>query len=169
MDAAARAVRTGHILDLQALTGRVIKIVKAEVRLGQLLPLDDPARDLRIAENVAAKVLRQAADAVTGAWAAACRLTPANDGTGVRATMRLITAVDCPLPERVHEVRRSVFHAALHDLALPLTAVDITVTDISEPEPGPGLGPGRGLGPAVGPAPGPEPPGHPGLPTGGGA
>ncbi|WP_229900939.1 hypothetical protein [Streptomyces capoamus] len=120
-----------------------MNIVSAEVRLGRLLPLADPVRDLRISENAAAKVLRQAADTVPGATAATCRLLPEGDGTGVRVTMTLAAALDGPLPDRVHQVRRSVFHSAVQDLGLDVTAVDITVVDLLEPDPllPPGGGP----------------------------
>ncbi|MEV5779233.1 hypothetical protein AB0L49_50195 [Streptomyces antimycoticus] len=52
-----------------------MRAVRAEVRLGRMLPLDDPTRELRIAETAAAKVLRRTADRVPGARAASCRLT----------------------------------------------------------------------------------------------
>ncbi|GGW13296.1 hypothetical protein GCM10018980_77290 [Streptomyces capoamus] len=143
LNAAARALRAEAPVGLHALADRVMNIVSAEVRLGRLLPLADPVRDLRISENAAAKVLRQAADTVPGATAATCRLLPEGDGTGVRVTMTLAAALDGPLPDRVHQVRRSVFHSAVQDLGLDVTAVDITVVDLLEPDPllPPGGGP----------------------------
>ncbi|MFD9285481.1 hypothetical protein ACFWD7_51305 [Streptomyces mirabilis] len=131
--AVARALRAEDTPGLQALADRVMNIVRAEVRLGRLLPLADPDRDLRIAESAAAKVLRQAADTVPGARAATCRLTPAGEGTDVRVTMTLVAALDHPLPARAHQVRRSVLHSAGQDLGLAVTAVDITVVDVLEP------------------------------------
>ncbi|MEU2596124.1 hypothetical protein ABZ669_02365 [Streptomyces hirsutus] len=54
--------------------------------------------------------------------------------------------LDRPLPHRVHQVRRSVLDSAGQDLGLAVTAVDITVIDVLEPEPplGSGLSTGGG-------------------------
>ncbi|MFJ1609405.1 hypothetical protein ACIOHS_39635 [Streptomyces sp. NPDC088253] len=132
---AAQALRTEDPPGLQALADRVMNVVRAEVRLGRLLPLADPDRELRIAESAAAKVLRQAADTVSGVRAATCRLVPAAEGTDVRVTMALAAALDRPLPDRVDQVRRSVLGSAGQDLGLAVTAVDISVVDVLEPWP----------------------------------
>ncbi|MFF5023737.1 hypothetical protein ACFY2J_05690 [Streptomyces collinus] len=139
VNAAARTLRDEDPPGLHALADRVMDVVRAEVRFGRLLPLADPDRDLRIAESAAAKVLRRAADTVPGARAATCRLVHEGNGTDVRVTMTLAAALDRPLPDRVHQVRRSVLHSAGQDLGLTVTAVDITVADVLEP--GPTLGP----------------------------
>ncbi|QNT90493.1 hypothetical protein HEP81_00156 [Streptomyces griseofuscus] len=139
VNAAARALRDEDPPGLRALADRVMDAVRAEVRSGRLLPLADPDRDLRIVESAAAKVLRRAADTVPGSRAATCRLVPEGNGTDVRVTMTLAVALDRPLPDRVHQVRRSVLRSAGQDLGLTVTAVDITVADVLEP--GPPLGP----------------------------
>ncbi|MFH8770458.1 hypothetical protein [Streptomyces sp. NPDC017958] len=147
VNAVTRALWAEDTSGLHVLADRVMNIVRAEVRLGRLLPLADPDRDLRIAESAAAKVLRQAADTVPGARAATCRLTSAGEGTDVRVTMTLAAALDRPLPERVHQVRRSVLRSAGQDLGLAATAVDIAVVDVLEPwppHPGAGLRTGGG-------------------------
>ncbi|WP_217548026.1 hypothetical protein [Streptomyces sp. GbtcB6] len=147
VNAATRALRAVDRPGLHALADRVMNAVRTEVRLGRLLPLADPDRDLRITESAAAKVLRQAADTVPGARTATCRLTSAGEGTGVRVTMTLAATLDRPLPERVHQVRRSVLHSAGQDLGLAVTAVDIAVVDVLEPwppHPGAGIGTGGG-------------------------
>jgi hypothetical protein len=146
VNAATRALRAEDPPGLYALADRVMDIVRAEVRLGRLLPLADPDLDLRIAESAAAKVLRQAADTVPGARAATCRLAPEGNGTDVRVTMTLDAALDRPLPDRVHQVRRSVLHSAGQDLGLAVTAVDITVVDVLEPWPPLGHVPATGGG-----------------------
>lgn len=138
VNAATRALRAEDPPGLHALADRVMNVVRAEIRLGRLLPLADPDLELRIAESAAAKVLRQAADTVPGARAAACRLVPEGNGTDVRVTMTLAAALDRPLPDRVHQVRRSVLRSAGQDLGLAVTAVDITVVDVLEPGPTPG-------------------------------
>ncbi len=135
VNAATRALRTEDTRGLHALADRVMSIVGAEVRPGRLLPLADPDRDLRIAENAAAKVLRQAADTVHGARAATCRLVPEGEGTDVRVIMTLAAALDRPLRDRVHEVRRAVLHSAVQDLGLAVSAVDIAVVEVLEQEP----------------------------------
>ncbi|MEU3337145.1 hypothetical protein ACWCQ1_07860 [Streptomyces sp. NPDC002144] len=142
---AALRLRDEAPLDLQALVDRVMNVVGAEARLGRLLPLADPDRDLRIAESAAAKVLRQAADRVPGARAASCRLEPEGEGTDVRVTMTLAATLDTPLPDRVHQVRLSVLDSAARDLGLAVTDVDITVVDVLEPSAlGPALPAGGG-------------------------
>ncbi|MEW2289875.1 hypothetical protein [Streptomyces sp. NPDC047841] len=142
MNATTRAL-LDDVPGLHALADRVLNIVRAEVRLRRLLPLADPDRDLRISESAAAKVLRQAADTIPGVAVATCRLVPEGEGTDVQVTMTLAAALDAPLPAQVHQVRRSVFRSAVQDLGLAVTAVDITVVDVLEPEPllPPGSGP----------------------------
>ncbi|MFF9125190.1 hypothetical protein ACF09J_18115 [Streptomyces sp. NPDC014889] len=132
LNAATRALRAKDPPGLQALVDRVMRIVRAEVRLGRLLPLADAMLDLRIAESAAAKVLRHAADTVPGTRAVTCRLVPAG-GTDVEVTMTLAAALDRPLPGRVDQVRRSVIDAAGQALGLAVTAVDIVVVDVLEP------------------------------------
>ncbi|GHH10967.1 hypothetical protein [Streptomyces rubradiris] len=135
VSAATRALRAEDPPGLRALAARVMDTVRAEVRRGRLLPVAGPGREPRIAESAAAKVLRRAADTVPGARAAACRLVPVGDGIGVRVTMTLAAALDHPLPERVHQVRRTVLRSAGQDLGMAVTAVDIAVIDVLEPEP----------------------------------
>jgi hypothetical protein len=145
VNAAARALRAEDPPGLHALADRVMNAVRTEVRLGRLLPMADPDRDLRITESAAAKVLRQAADTVPGARAATCRLTSAGEGTDIRVAMTLAATLDRPLPERVHQVRRAILHSAGQDLGLAVAAVDIAVVDVLEPWPPP-LGAGLRTG-----------------------
>ncbi|WP_333775585.1 hypothetical protein [Streptomyces sp. IBSBF 3136] len=138
LKAATWALRSRAPAHLQGLTDRVMSVVTAEVRLGRMLPLADPDRDLRIAESAAAKLLRQAADDVPGVKAAACRLAPAEDVAGtkrVAVTLTVVAGLDRPLPNRIDAVRRSVLHVAEHTIGLEVTTVDITVTDLLDPAP----------------------------------
>ncbi|MDO0926644.1 hypothetical protein QQY24_14930 [Streptomyces sp. TG1A-8] len=133
VDAAARGLRAEEPPGPYALVERVMDAVRAEVRLGRLLPPAGPDRGRRITENAAARVLRRAVDAVPGARAATCRLTPEDGGTDVRVTMTVAAALDRPLPYRVRQVRRSVLRSAGLELGLVVTAVDITVVGVLEP------------------------------------
>ncbi|MFJ9348316.1 hypothetical protein [Streptomyces sp. NPDC101237] len=135
VDAATRVLRATDPPGLRALADRVMAAVRAEARLGRLLRLADPDRDLRIAESAAAKILRRAADTVPGTRAAACRLAPAGEGLNVLVTMTVAAALGRPLPETVQRVRRAVLRSATEELGLAVTAVDITVVDVLEPWP----------------------------------
>ncbi|MEU0004143.1 hypothetical protein ABZ079_07545 [Streptomyces sp. NPDC006314] len=135
VNAATRTLRAQDPPGLRALADRVMSAVRAEVRLGRLLPLADPDRDLRIAESAAAKVLRRAADTVPGARAATCRLEPAGAGPDVRVTLTLAATLGRPLPDTARQARRSVADAAAQALGLAVAAVDITVVDVLEPAP----------------------------------
>ncbi|UUU37713.1 hypothetical protein [Streptomyces sp. NBC_00162] len=140
LDEATRALRAQARPSGHGLADRVISAVRAEVRLGAMLPLDDPALDLRIAESAAAKVLRKAADTVPGSRAASCRLTPTanGNGTAVHVAMTLATALDQPLPEQAAQVRRAVLHAADHVLGLAVADVDLEIDAVLDPLDAPG-------------------------------
>ncbi|MFF3875851.1 Asp23/Gls24 family envelope stress response protein [Streptomyces sp. NPDC001978] len=130
LDSATQALREQEPPSTQNLISRVMDIVRNEVRLGPMLPLNDPTRTLQIAEHTAATVLRRAADAIPGVTAASCRITRADAGTGVRVTMTLAAGLDRPLPETAELVRRSVADAADHTLGMVVTAVDVTVIEV---------------------------------------
>jgi hypothetical protein len=115
------------------LADRVMHAVRAETRLGRMLPLDDPARELRIAETMAAKVLRRAADRVPGVRAAGCRLTPDDGSTTVAVVMTLATTLARPLPGRATEVRRAVAYAARQRLGLAVSSIDLEIISVLEP------------------------------------
>ncbi|MET8678977.1 hypothetical protein ABZW18_15720 [Streptomyces sp. NPDC004647] len=133
LDEATSALRAQERPSGQTLADRVMRAVRAEVRLGRMLPLDDPAQDLRIAETAAARVLRRAADTVSGARAASCRMTPTDDGTAVHISLTLAAALDRPLPDLADQVRRAVLHAAHRVLGLAVTGVDLEIVDVLEP------------------------------------
>ncbi|NXY94047.1 hypothetical protein HYE82_06490 [Streptomyces sp. BR123] len=133
LDRATRALRAEEEPDSRRVVNRVIDAVRAEVRLGAMLLLDDPGQDLRIAESAAAKVLRRAADSVPGTRAASCRLIPAREGRAVHVVaITIAAALDQPLPERAEEVRRAVLDAAEHVLGLAVTAVDLEINGVLE-------------------------------------
>ncbi|MGW6843530.1 hypothetical protein [Streptomyces sp. NPDC054958] len=131
LDRATRALRAEVPSDGHGLTNRIINAVRAEVRLGAMLPLDDPDHDLRISESAAAKVLRRAADTVPGVRAASCRITPAKGSHAVAIT--LAATLDQPLPGRAERVRQAVLDAAEHVLGIAVTTVDVEINAVLEP------------------------------------
>ncbi|THA47741.1 hypothetical protein [Streptomyces sp. A1136] len=134
LDRATRALRAEDRPDDHTLVDRIINAVRAETRLGAMLLLDDPERNLRIAESTAAKVLRRAADSIPGARAASCRFSPLHEGdTWHTVSMTIAAALDDPLPELAEEVRGAVLGAANHTLGLAVAAVDLTINAVLEP------------------------------------
>ncbi|MFF0509572.1 hypothetical protein [Streptomyces sp. NPDC004250] len=147
LDRATDALRTRGP-SARALVERIVAAVRAEVRLGRLLPLDDPTGELRIAEATAAGVLRRAAGRVPGVLAASCRLAPGAAGTENRVTvaMTLSVTLDQPLPGRTEQVRRAVAEAAAHELGLAVDAIDLRVSaEWERPHPADGRAPGPGV------------------------
>ncbi|MFE4914703.1 hypothetical protein ACFRCX_24660 [Streptomyces sp. NPDC056652] len=132
LDHTTRTLRAEH-LSAHTVARRVMRAVRAEVRLGRLLPLDDPARELWIAETAVAKVLRGAADRVPGVRAASCRLGPGGGGTEVTVTMTLAMTLDRPLPARASAVRRAVAYAGVRELGLAISGIDLRVVSVWEP------------------------------------
>ncbi|MFE5520941.1 hypothetical protein ACFQ9Q_24920 [Streptomyces virginiae] len=130
LDEATRALRTAEYPDSRSLANRVINAVRAEVRLGALLMLNDPGQDLRIAESAASKVLRRAADRVPGVRAASCRLSPSGAGLAHLVTITIAAELDKPLREQADAVRQAVLHAAEHVLGLAVTTVDVDVSSV---------------------------------------
>ncbi|GGO99623.1 hypothetical protein [Wenjunlia tyrosinilytica] len=149
LDNATRTLR-GERPSAHTVAERVVRAVRAEVRLGRMLPLDDPARELRIAQTAVAKVLRRAADRVPGVRAASCRLSLDQSNTEVTIAMTLATTLDQPLPPRAAEVRRAVAYAAREELGLAVSGIDLKIVSVLEPlkstasaEPAPQNGRGR--------------------------
>jgi hypothetical protein len=133
LDRATRGLRA-ECPSARTVAQRVVDAVRAETRLGRLLPLDDPERELRVAEIPAAKILRRAADSVPGVRAASCRLAPDEDGgTTVGIAMTLATTLDQPLPGRGTEVRRAVAQAARQRLGLAVGTIDLRFVAVLEP------------------------------------
>ncbi|MFE2554155.1 hypothetical protein ACFXGI_37445 [Streptomyces sp. NPDC059355] len=133
LERASRALRAEQQPDSHRLANRVINAVRAEVRLGRILLLDDPQGDLRIAESAAAIVLRRAADTVAGARVASCRLSPNPAAPTVHAvTITVSATLDRPLREVAAAVRRAVLFTAEHVLGLAVATVDVMVNAVLE-------------------------------------
>ncbi|MER5972697.1 hypothetical protein ABT112_23695 [Streptomyces sp. NPDC002055] len=133
LDEATHALRAQERPSGQTLAERVMTAVRAETRLGRMLPLGAPTEDLRIAETEAARVLRRAADSVPGARAVSCRLTTTDDGGRIRVVLTLAVGLDRPLDERAAQVRRAVVRTADRALGLALADVDLKIVDTLEP------------------------------------
>ncbi|NJQ01156.1 Asp23/Gls24 family envelope stress response protein [Streptomyces zingiberis] len=134
------------------LTGRVMDLVRRELRPGRPLPLGEAGEDLWIMESVAARPLRAAAEEVPGVRAGSCRIAPAGTagpaqvtvaGRPVRPTRVTVRLeIHAPLatpdlPRLAERVRRHVQAAADRHLGLDVAGVDILVTDlIDEPDSG---------------------------------
>ncbi|WP_371484212.1 hypothetical protein [Kitasatospora sp. NBC_00315] len=133
LEQAAAALRTTEQPSSHHLTGNIMRAVRAEMHLGRILPLDDPTLELRITENSATKLLRQAADRVPGAQAVSCRLTPVDGGTAIHASMTLAADPHRPLPPLAERVRTSVLEAADRQVGLRVVAVDIHIAELLPP------------------------------------
>ncbi|MGW2917829.1 hypothetical protein ACWDBF_08190 [Streptomyces angustmyceticus] len=132
LDATTRTLRAQRP-SARTVADRVVRAARAEARLGRILPLDDPAHELRIAENAVAKVLRHAADRIPGVRAASCRLTPDEAGTTVTITMTLAVALDHPLPGRAAQVRQAVADASAHEIGVAVSSIDLSIVSELEP------------------------------------
>ncbi|MYZ36329.1 MULTISPECIES: hypothetical protein [unclassified Streptomyces] len=132
LDNATATLRAEHP-GADSVARRVMRAVRAEVRLGRLLPLDDPAQELRIAETAAAKVLRGAADRVCGVRAASCRLSPDDGSREVTVTMTLAMTLDQPLIGRAAAVRRAVAYSAAQGLGIAISAIDLRIVSVLAP------------------------------------
>ncbi|MFJ5798593.1 hypothetical protein [Streptomyces decoyicus] len=146
LDATTRTLRAERP-SARTVADRVVRAVRAETRLGRMLPLDDPAKELRIAETTVAKILRRAADRTPGVRAASCRLTPNEAGTTVTIAMTLAATLDQPLPGRAAQVRRAVADASAQEIGLAVSSIDLSIVSELEPLPPAEPTPRNGTGP----------------------
>ncbi|MGW1642627.1 hypothetical protein [Streptomyces lavendulae] len=141
LERATCALRAEELPDSDSLSDRIINAVRAEVRLGALLVLNDPDHDLRIAESAAAKVLRRAADTVPGTRTGSCRVFPSANGCRAHTvTITVAAGLDEPLRDRAEAVRRAVLRAGEHILGLAVTTVDVTINAVLDSSLVPGNG-----------------------------
>ncbi|MFF1697851.1 hypothetical protein ACFVXC_30240 [Streptomyces sp. NPDC058257] len=134
--------------DTSALTGRVMDVVRLELRPGRTLPLGDEDEDAWIVEAAAARTVRAAAESLPGVRAGSCRIDPLEDdpaspaspaspapaGRLARGPVTIRVEVQVPLtwnlPEAADRVRSKVLAAADGDLGMRIAAVDVTITDV---------------------------------------
>lgn len=127
--------------DTSALTGRVMDVVRLELRPGRTLPLGDEDEDAWIVEAAAARTVRAAAESLPGVRAGSCRIgpldepaSPASAGRLARGPVRIRVEVQVPLPwnlpEAADRVRRRVLEAVDDELGMRIAVVDVTISDL---------------------------------------
>ncbi|MDX2388996.1 Asp23/Gls24 family envelope stress response protein [Streptomyces sp. DK15] len=123
----------GREADASRLAANVMDVVRLELRPGRTLALGDEDEDAWIQEAVAARAFRSAAEQVPEVRAGSCRVGP-DEGTGARTPARVrievSIAVDHDLRAAADRIRRGIADAARHDLGMPLTSIDVVVTDL---------------------------------------
>lgn len=131
----------------EAVTARVMGIVRRELRPGRSLPLGDADEDAWIVEAAAAKAFRAAADALPGVRAGSCRIVPLDPAArpGARGPLRVRLQVAADLsrrmPEVAEEIRDRIEAAADAEIGLDVRAVDVTFVDLVDPDDAEGAGP----------------------------
>ncbi|GAA3118032.1 hypothetical protein ACFQ0X_39360 [Streptomyces rectiviolaceus] len=127
--------------DTSALTGRVMDVVRLELRPGRTLPLGDEDEDAWIVEAAAARTVRAAAESLPGVRAGSCRIDPLDDpaspappGRLARGPVRIRIEVQVPLtwhlPQVADRVRSRVLDAVDGELGMRIAVVDVTITDV---------------------------------------
>ncbi|MFK4065176.1 hypothetical protein [Streptomyces sp. NPDC029674] len=128
--------------DASALVGRVMDVVRLELRPGRTLPLGEEDEDAWIVEAAAARTVRAAAETLPGVRAGSCRIEALpRDGHGdaaaerrprgpVRIRTEVAVTLAWNLPEVAERVRRRVLEAVDAELGMRVATVDVTVADI---------------------------------------
>ncbi|MFI7318149.1 Asp23/Gls24 family envelope stress response protein [Streptomyces venezuelae] len=127
--------------DASALVGRVMDVVRLELRPGRTLPLGEAAEDLWIVEAAAARTVREAAESLPGVRAGSCRIealaleegaVPASRWPRgpVHIRAEVAVALTWNLQEVAERVRRAILEAVDAELGMRVAAVDVTVADI---------------------------------------
>ncbi|MGR8012092.1 Asp23/Gls24 family envelope stress response protein [Streptomyces hypolithicus] len=122
--------------DAEALTARVMDIVRLELRPGRSLPLGEPDEDSWVFESAAARALRAASDALPGVRTGSCRIAP--DGQTTRVEIEVAVAWSWKVPEVSEAVRTRVAAAAKEALGMAVHSVDVRVIDILDEREGSG-------------------------------
>ncbi|MEW1718082.1 hypothetical protein [Streptomyces sp. NPDC093109] len=148
LDDAVREARTDEAPDpagLAELTGRVMDIVRLELRPGRTLPLGGPEDDAWIVEAAAARAFRAAAETLPSVRAGSCRITPldpdaarrpttAGAGPGdrgpVRVRLEVAAGLRWRLPELAESVRERVAEAAREAIGIDVARIDVLIVDV---------------------------------------
>ncbi|MET8687299.1 hypothetical protein ABZV77_24090 [Streptomyces sp. NPDC004732] len=128
--------------DTAALVGRVMDVVRLELRPGRTLPLGDVAEDTWIVEAAVARTVRAAADSLPGVRAGSCRIealaheggTGAPAGRWPRGPVHIRAEVEVALTWNLQEVaervRYTILEAVDDELGMRVATVDVTVADL---------------------------------------
>ncbi|MFI6087932.1 Asp23/Gls24 family envelope stress response protein [Streptomyces sp. NPDC051218] len=127
--------------DTSALAGRVMDVVRLELRPGRTLPLGDEDEDAWIVEAAAARTVRAAAESLPGVRAGSCRIEPLDEpappapaGRLARGPVRIRIEVQVPLTWHLQEVadlvRDRVRDAVDDELGMRIAVVDVTIADV---------------------------------------
>ncbi|MFI1381458.1 Asp23/Gls24 family envelope stress response protein [Embleya sp. NPDC020886] len=115
---------------------RVMRLVRAELHTGRLLPLGEPDEQLTLTESAAARTLRAAVDAEPGVQARSCRIRPYENraGAAVPGPVTVRLSVGVPYGEPIHaladRLRERVRRAASERLGLEVAKVDVDVVGL---------------------------------------
>ncbi|MGW0535355.1 Asp23/Gls24 family envelope stress response protein [Streptomyces sp. NPDC003032] len=137
--------------DASALVGRVMDVVRLELRPGRTLPLGEEDEDAWIVEAAAARTVRAAAESLPGVRAGSCRIEvrpqdaapaaaptapAAPEGRPRRDPVMIRLEVETPLSWNLQEVADRVRHRVLEavdaELGMRTVTVDVTITDITD-------------------------------------
>ena len=117
---------------LEAVLGRVMGAVRAELRPEEALVLDSPLGPNRVARSAAAGVLRAVVDTMDGMRARSCRIEQPGPDTSADVTLTVSARFGLELASAAARVRQTVLAAGEQLLGLPLRRVDIEVVDLWE-------------------------------------
>lgn len=126
---------------------KILGNLALELRPGRSIPLrgDHPDDTLSQTEGAVSALIRSIADTLPGTTAGRCRLhgdvtTP---GAEVTVEVHLAIVFGHPLEERASSLRRQLARELAVQTELNITSIDITITDVLEPQP---AGPGTAAG-----------------------
>ncbi|MFJ1647870.1 hypothetical protein [Streptomyces sp. NPDC088258] len=158
LDDAVREARADEPPDragLAELTGRVMDIVRLELRPGRTLPLGGPEDDAWIVEAAAARAFRAAAESLPAVRAGSCRIGPLDPGAArrsgtaaggagdrgpVRVRLEVVAGLRWPLPELAESVRARVAAAAEDAIGIEVARIDVLIVDVLDDEDAAGPG-----------------------------
>ena len=113
------------------LTGRIMAVVRAEIRRGRDLPLPTPGGTASVSEYALAAVLRFAVDQVPGVRGRSCRVDPVPGRPGhVRVRMGLAVRYGLPVVQVAEQARERITAAAVHYVGIVIDGLDVAVEDV---------------------------------------
>ncbi|MFJ2769140.1 hypothetical protein [Streptomyces sp. NPDC087300] len=127
------------------LAGRVMDVVRLELRPGRTLPLGDEDEDAWIVEAAAARTIRAAVETLPGVRAGSCRIdiAPLDAAPGrpaappgrlprgpVRVRVEIQVALSWHLQDVADRARQRVSAAADGELGLRVAEIDVRIADI---------------------------------------